>query len=272
MNNHQKTRNRYNKQMNIKCHIIVGAVLLETAQICSAALPAKLPEFISKTELQNTVHTRPEKPLHEKQNIFYTGKPYEENRGGYLYQFRNYDPELNRWTSIDPSGFPDGANNSKYVVAPIFQLDPTGLETLTITATWIGTRQRAFMGTVFEYRVMEKRLFDITYHISGTGSSATITVDNGFEWNGDPISNFLPNQFQVGAFTLSLGSTVEHTETFGTDSSGKMYVDVKWKFKSDSGSVTLSATKGNVEVSNENWQIIDGTTVLDYGTERITVE
>ncbi|MCK9588011.1 MAG: hypothetical protein M0Q93_01450, partial [Terrimicrobiaceae bacterium] len=46
---------------------------------------------------------------------FYTGKPYESDTGSYTFKYRNYDPELNRWTTMDPSGFPDGANNHIYV-------------------------------------------------------------------------------------------------------------------------------------------------------------
>ena len=46
---------------------------------------------------------------------FYTGKSYDVDLGAYTFQFRNYDPGLKRWTSVDPSGFPDGANNQIYV-------------------------------------------------------------------------------------------------------------------------------------------------------------
>jgi RHS repeat-associated protein len=48
-------------------------------------------------------------------SYFYTGKPYDEDLDAYTFAFRNYDPEINRWTSADPSGFPDGANNTIYV-------------------------------------------------------------------------------------------------------------------------------------------------------------
>lgn len=64
---------------------------------------------------------------------FYTGKPYDADSEGYTFMYRNYDPELNRWTTVDPSGFPDGANNQLYAPSPTFKLDPLGLETKSAT-------------------------------------------------------------------------------------------------------------------------------------------
>jgi RHS repeat-associated protein len=61
--------------------------------------------------------------------FFYTGKPYLEETGQYLFLFRHYDPELARWTTADPSGFPDGANNQVYVRCPTVQFDSFGLYT-----------------------------------------------------------------------------------------------------------------------------------------------
>jgi len=58
---------------------------------------------------------------------FYTGKPYDVDSESYTFKYRNYDPELNRWTTVDPSGFPDGANNQLYAPSPLFELDKFGL-------------------------------------------------------------------------------------------------------------------------------------------------
>ncbi|MDR2463445.1 MAG: hypothetical protein LBD30_06660 [Verrucomicrobiales bacterium] len=63
---------------------------------------------------------------------FYTGKPYDADLGGYVFKYRNYSPTMQRWTTADPSGFPDGANNYCYLVVPISGLDPLGLEEVTI--------------------------------------------------------------------------------------------------------------------------------------------
>ena len=58
---------------------------------------------------------------------FFTGKPYIDASGGYAFKYRSYNPELARWTSEDPSGFPDGANNQYYAPPPTSGLDATGL-------------------------------------------------------------------------------------------------------------------------------------------------
>ena len=60
---------------------------------------------------------------------FYTGKPYDADTETYTFKYRNYDPELNRWTTADPSGFPDGANNQVYAPNPFSEFDPLGLRT-----------------------------------------------------------------------------------------------------------------------------------------------
>ena len=48
-------------------------------------------------------------------SFFYTGKPYDADLGNYVFAVRNFDPQIGRWTSADPSGFPDGVNNMIYV-------------------------------------------------------------------------------------------------------------------------------------------------------------
>jgi RHS repeat-associated protein len=57
---------------------------------------------------------------------FYTGKPYLAESGCYAFKYREYNPEMNRWTTVDPSGFPDGANNRLYAAAPTSQFDALG--------------------------------------------------------------------------------------------------------------------------------------------------
>jgi len=60
-------------------------------------------------------------------SAFFTGKPYVQETGSYSFKFRQYDPKLSRWTSADPSGFPNGANNWCYGGAPTGGLDALGL-------------------------------------------------------------------------------------------------------------------------------------------------
>jgi RHS repeat-associated protein len=64
-------------------------------------------------------------------SLFFTGKPYIAELESYAFRFRTYDPELHRWTTEDPSGFPDGPNGSAYAPVPTFALDWQGLEQQT---------------------------------------------------------------------------------------------------------------------------------------------
>jgi hypothetical protein len=43
---------------------------------------------------------------------------------------------MNRWTTVDPSGFPDGANNRVYAAVPTSQFDPNGNNTQNISANF----------------------------------------------------------------------------------------------------------------------------------------
>ena len=60
-------------------------------------------------------------------SYFYTGKPYDSTLQEYTFAYRNYSPEINRWTTADPSGFPDGVNNYRYLIAPVSEVDSNGL-------------------------------------------------------------------------------------------------------------------------------------------------
>jgi len=66
---------------------------------------------------------------------FYTGKPFDSSSESYLFKSRSYDPEFSRWTSADPSGFPDGANGSVYLgSSPVSHLDYGGLFSLSVSS------------------------------------------------------------------------------------------------------------------------------------------
>ena len=69
----------------------------------------------------------------ESSTSFYTGKPYIAETGGYAFKYREYNPEMSRWTTVDPSGFPDGANNRVYAAVPTSQMDDNGLALINQT-------------------------------------------------------------------------------------------------------------------------------------------
>lgn len=69
---------------------------------------------------------------------FYTGRPYDADLEGYVFKYRIYSPISIRWTTPDPSGFPDVANNRLYAPVPTNDFDYQGLlkwTTLTNTNT-----------------------------------------------------------------------------------------------------------------------------------------
>jgi RHS repeat-associated protein len=61
----------------------------------------------------------------------FTGKPYDEDLGAYVFPFRNYRADEARWMSADPSGFPDGVNGRFYIGNPFSTIDALGLATIS---------------------------------------------------------------------------------------------------------------------------------------------
>lgn len=134
-------------------HVLLAAVLAATSAIQAATtehkLPAPMPAFKTPEQLAVWRKEMNEKAkaadaLAAKQSnfeptastsAFYTGKPFLQDTGSYAFKYRNYDPELNRWTTIDPSGFPDGANNTIYSANPLTNFDNNGLTLYTFNFT-----------------------------------------------------------------------------------------------------------------------------------------
>lgn len=125
----------------MKTHLIlVGAIALSLhVSVASATFPAPLPKFQTKEQLaarnaerQAKTGAHAETPLGEA--AFYTGKPFEAEREGYLFKYRSYAPQLNRWSAADPSGFPDGANIYRYAATPTRAFDYQGLLTVNLNS------------------------------------------------------------------------------------------------------------------------------------------
>ena len=138
--------------MKTKLTLALVASLTSTA---FAAFQAPLPEFKNEKQL---AEWRAEKATEAtsqgyvaEETAFYTGKPYLASTGSYAFKYRNYSPELARWTSEDPSGFPDGANNSKYVESPTSEFDYEGLAITNMPIT----------GMFFDFGAVGKRAADV---------------------------------------------------------------------------------------------------------------
>jgi len=107
------------------------ALVASLTSTAFAAFQAPLPEFKNEKQLAEWRAEKASEATKQgyanEETAFYTGKPYLASSGGYAFKYRSYSPELARWTSEDPSGFPDGANTSAYAPIPTSQLDLEGL-------------------------------------------------------------------------------------------------------------------------------------------------
>jgi len=114
--------------------LAMGMIAGLHANVTDHQPPAPLPEFKTPEQLarwrtEQNQKTQAAASSHEG-GVFYTGKPYLAESSSYAFKYREYNPEMGRWTTVDPSGFPDGANNRVYLAAPISQLDNNGCQIL----------------------------------------------------------------------------------------------------------------------------------------------
>lgn len=104
-----------------------------------AALKAPMPEFKNDKQLAEwragKASQASSQGYTKEEPAFYTGKPYLASSGSYAFKYRSYDPEMARWTSEDPSGFPDGANSNVYAPCPTIEVDSFGLKTVSVGGT-----------------------------------------------------------------------------------------------------------------------------------------
>jgi RHS repeat-associated protein len=149
-----------------------------------AAIPKVLPEFKNEKQLAEwreemaAKHAASTTPTED--HAFYTGKPYIESSGNYAFKYRSYNPELARWTSEDPSGFPDGANINIYAPNPNSEFDPDGLATQTFNAKydsiWTAVNVNSNATITFE---LSKDKKSIESKSVGWGDLLGIPSDNG---------------------------------------------------------------------------------------------
>jgi RHS repeat-associated protein len=111
--------------------------------------------------------------VNEESVCFYTGKPFDADLG-YVIKYRNYNPEMMRWTTADPSGFRDGPNNYKYTSCPSYVIDIDGLaEVKIINGTGI-------------YKIVWLEELHIGFGSASAGASlplgVSVSIDFGWEW------------------------------------------------------------------------------------------
>jgi len=199
--------------------------------------------------------------------FFYTGKPYDKDLGAYLFNYRNLDAQTSRWTSADPSGFPDGANNRFYAPVPTRQLDRNGLYTISLDAC-----SPYINGPLWNNTLLSSALDAINLPSDGvnridlsvTGASATLSVSAQATGTYTTITD-LANLISLlcggsGGATKGLDFTNWPTTTSGTlnldplyatKGSGDTYIGTQSQNFSDGGSCTLPDLTGlNLDLGN----------------------
>jgi len=110
----------------------------------------------------------------QEPTVFFTGKPYVDGLG-YVFKYRNYNPELCRWQSADPSGFPDGANNQIYAPCPT-----SGVDALGLAWHFVGKNSGNNYSGTFSVPVdidgTDSGYYSITGFSNGTATSLTLSV------------------------------------------------------------------------------------------------
>jgi len=115
--------------MKTKQKVVILALAALITGTSHAAITGKSSGFMDKRQLAEWRAETASKSAKTKQEdtAFFTGKPYLALTDTYAFKFRSYDPSSARWTSEDPSGFPDGANASQYAPCPVNEFDFAGL-------------------------------------------------------------------------------------------------------------------------------------------------
>jgi len=112
----------------------IAVVAALAAIVVQSALAGSLPEIMTPGELRALRAGQIARAAAAQADVaksetptLYTGKISDADSGGYLFKYRNYDPELSRWMTVDPSGFPDGVNCNSYAPNPLSEVDWCGL-------------------------------------------------------------------------------------------------------------------------------------------------
>jgi RHS repeat-associated protein len=160
---------------------------------------------------------RDPQPATAWQELFFTGKPYLEETGQYLFLFRHYDPELARWTTSDPSGFPDGANNLAYMAVPTTEFDWQGLKSVAWAAAWTSLVSSEIMNTSYDqfqssFHLVRQSFIDEDEATRGT-QNATHLLDDGDSFDffsvGDAFDFSSPSISSYGRIYLAIHGNPE---------------------------------------------------------------
>jgi len=169
---------------------------------------------------------------------FYTGKPYDPDLKAYTFLFRDYRPELARWTKPDPAGFPDGGNNILYVLnSPLTYLDDTGLS-LVVARYWKIISQ-VFAASFPEdegplppgYTWSGVRASTVLNSVTAPANAIAFFTDNeaqGITFGNDPCNVNWP-VISISADTKSVSTSYRLINPLANNYEGTLALRVDWK-------------------------------------------
>ncbi len=201
------------------------ALVASISGIAHGSMPTVLPEFKNEKQLAEWRKEQAAKASSEALNVdtaFYTGRPYVESSGNYAFKYRSYNPELARWTSEDPSGFPDGPNIYAYAPVPTWGIDYEGLKAVRAFAN----HKQTISLSVYVYTATNS----ISTYSMNVWKAA---VENAWKFSGTDKSDQAGLSMEVGInFSLQTGgnfnsnwaSTYDDVITF--DDSSNVYSQV----------------------------------------------
>jgi len=136
----------------------------------------------------------------EEKEIRFTGKPFDRSLKSYRYPFRDYRPELARWTSADPIGFPDGPNQHFYAAVPNMGMDVMGLDYLDISFSYGSSYGVGVIGGIY-----------VSPSSTG-GFSVSPYIGGGLMTTGPAGSiSFSPNNVSPKSWSWQVSATVPQT-------------------------------------------------------------
>ncbi|MEO8615251.1 MAG: RHS repeat-associated core domain-containing protein, partial [Luteolibacter sp.] len=180
--------------------------------------PKQLAEWRAELAAKSAASTK--SPTQD--TAFYTGKPYLASTGSYAFKYRAYNPELARWTSEDPSGFPDGANGSVYIsnMAPN-SYDSDGLQRREIDEKSITPTGGTWQTAGYEYVTnIYRTAYEIKYtYTNPYETNIGQTTGFGHELNGSSTVGFSQTkQANISAtgWSVTLGISISQTGSYSS--------------------------------------------------------
>lgn len=146
---------------------------------------------------------------------FFTGKPYVEGLG-YSFLFRNYRPEIGKWQTADPAGYPDGWNNLAYCNNHVnSSIDRLGAYEIEWEGTWSQTNKDRITNS---FSTVSNRMQNVVNQItgqitnisnSGRTDTATLlanltTLKDGLQ---QTINNINSTSYNLEIYQSDLGDT-----------------------------------------------------------------